>query len=164
MEDWVKVFWRLVGAAVGILAIFLAARIAVELPRTIPADQNATIDYNQILVLLLTTVTVVFAFVAVILTIFGIVGYRNLVARARRHAEDQVKKKIDAAFKDGGIGIERIDNAINDEDSEVRPWIEERIRAEVIEMMPFFVDRILNPVEDDHAMAENEPTDEGEVT
>lgn len=89
----------------------------------------------------------------------GFVGYRNFIASARRHAEGEVKKSIELAFKEGGVGRETIEAAIVTQDSDLRKWLEQRVRIEVIEMMPYFVDKQINPVE----FAAEQPTDEGGV-
>lgn len=163
MDKFMQSFWRVVGALLALASIFAIVRIITSLPKIIPSSDGTMVDYSQLVVLLLSTVTIIFAIAAVILTILGIVGYRNLIARASKHAESQVQKKIESAFSEGGIAVQRIDAAFDRKDGKLHPWMEERIRIEVIEIIPFVVDQTLNPANNGEGMADGAATDEGEV-
>lgn len=163
METWHSIFWRSIAAIFAISALFYTAHLVVGLPNVVSEENKPQIDYSDVIVLLLTIVTVIFGFVATIMAIMGFVGYRNFIANARRHAESEVKKSIELAFKESGVGIQAIDTAIGSDDGDLRKWLEQRVRTEVIEMIPFFVDRELNPDGKKTELAAGQPTDEGNV-
>jgi hypothetical protein len=126
-----------------------------------PQGSKAQIDFSTIVVVLLTTVTVVFSVCAIALAIIGAIGFKNLKSEAGNFAAEQVVRKIQAAFSQGGVALTQIDTEFSRGDGHLRPWMEERIRKEVILLMPLVADR-LRP-EAQNGMASGEPTDEGET-
>ena len=147
--------------------VIIAGDIMFSLLRGAPVGDTPEVDYNAIVVILLTTVTVIFSFCAIVLAIIGIIGFRNLKINAGRYAETQVVKKIEGAFQENGVAIDKIDIEFRKEDGHFRPWMKERIRKEVIALLPLIADRALNGGDpekaNDKALAAGAPTDEGET-
>ena len=165
-KGW-KIFWVVIAVVIALCAIVIAGRIILEILDIVPSTEKPVVDYNSIVVLLLTTVTVIFSFCAIVLAILGIIGFRNLRENAGKYAEEQANSKIESAFKEGGVAIKRIDIEFRKEDGHFRPWMQERIRKEVIELLPLIADRAIisqaNIPENSQEMAPNEATDEGDI-
>jgi hypothetical protein len=125
-----------------------------------PTKSAVAVDYNTILTVLLTTVTVIFTVCAIVLAILGIFGFRNLKRDAGRFAEAQALAEIERAFGPKGRGTVRIEQEMQSDDGHHRQFVERRIRSEVISLLPLIADRINT---DALSMAIDEPTDEGEV-
>ena len=151
----------------GVLAFFFTLAVCViayyavySLLNYAPSERAAAVDFNTILTVLLTTVTVIFTVCAIVLAILGIFGFRNLKRDAGRFAETQALAEIGRAFGPTGSGTIRIEQEMQAENGHHRQFVEKRIRAEVISLLPLIAGRInvdaLN-------MAIDEPTDEGDV-
>ena len=161
-----KIFWVVIAILLASSGIILAGKAVFDVMNPVPSGGNPVVDYNAVVVILLTTVTVIFSFCAVVLAIIGIIGFRNLRINAGRYAEGKVHQNIENAFKEDGVAIERIDIEFRKEDGHFRPWMKERIRKEVIALLPLIADRALG--NGNHGsvvteMAAGEPTDEGET-
>jgi heme/copper-type cytochrome/quinol oxidase subunit 2 len=143
------------------LAVCVIAFYAIySLLNGVPSKEAVEIDYNAILTVLLTTVTVIFTVCAIILAVLGVFGFQNLKRDAGRYAETQALAEIAKAFGPKGSGTIRIEQEMLNEDGHHRQFVEKRIRAEVISLLPLIADRI-----NDEALRMDigEPTDEGEV-
>ena len=162
-----KIFWVVLAVMITICLMVIAGEAISRFVAFAPAKADPQVDYNAIVIILLTTVTVIFSFCAVVLAIIGIIGFRNLKINAGRYAESQVIRKVEGAFKEDGIAIERIDVEFRKEDGHFRPWMKERIRKEVIALLPLFAERIpaqkASIAESAQGFATDEPTDEGET-
>ena len=151
----------------GILAFFVTAAICVlayyalfSLLTGKSEKSSVIVDYNGILTVLLTTVTVIFTVCAIVLAVLGIFGFRNLKRDAGQYAEAQALSEIAKAFGPNGSGTVRIAQEMQSENGHHRQFVERRIRAEVISLLPLIADRINT---DALNLAIDEPTDEGDV-
>jgi hypothetical protein len=159
-------FWRSFYAAIALIATLALAVIAYKLSfgaaAENPTQPSTGIDYTNFVVILLTTVTVIFSVCALVLAILGIVGFRSLKKEAGKFASQQALAEIAAAFDEGGRAQLQIRKEFTDPDGHLKKWAEGRIRKEVIELLPLITDRLSrNPP--DLGLDEDAPTDEGDV-
>lgn len=159
-------FWRIFYATLSLLAAIALCVIAYLLiaAYVTPATANSAvaIDYTNMVVILLTTVTVIFSVSALGLAILGVVGFRSLRREAGKFASAEALRAISSSFDDGGRALSKIQDEFTREDGHLKKWTERRIRQEVIALLPLVIDKITanNP---DARLAEDEPTDEGRV-
>lgn len=151
----------------GALAICFTAAVCIiayyavfSLLHGVPSKSAVVVDYNAILTVLLTTVTVIFTVCAILLAVLGIFGFRNLKRDAGRYAESQALAEIEKAFGPTGSGTARIEEQMQSEDGHHRQFVERRIRAEVISLFPLIAERINA---DARRLDMDEPTDQGDV-
>jgi len=151
----------------GTLAFVFTAAVCViayfaiySLLTAAPPKSAVAVDFNAILTVLLTTVSVIFTVCAILLAVLGIFGFRNLKRDAGRFAETQALAEIAKAFGPTGSGTIRIEQEMQSEDGHHRQFVEKRVRAEVISLLPLIADRINA---DALRMSIDDPTDEGDV-
>lgn len=148
-------------ATLATLAICVLAFYALHSLLIMAPSKNAVaVDFNAILTVLLTTVSVIFTVCAIVLAVLGLIGFRNLKRDAGRFAETQALAEITRAFGPSGSGTNRIEQHMLDENGHHRQFVEKRIRHEVITLLPLIADRI-SP--DALRFAPDTPTDEGDV-
>jgi hypothetical protein len=157
--------WRYFYAAIAFIATLALAIIAYKLSFGAsgePASPSSTgVDYTNFVVVLLTTVTVIFSVCALVLAVLGIAGFRNLKREAGKFASQQALAEIAAAFDEGGRAQLQIRKEFTDEDGHLKKWAEARIRKEVIELLPLITDRLLKSA--GSGVDDDAPTDEGDV-
>lgn len=157
--------WKISKVVCAVLLISILAVIAFNLTyRSLyspPAGEKATVDYINIVVILLTTVTVAFTFFAIALAVLGAIGFNNLKKDAGKYAAQKAIDEIKEAFSKDGLAFNHIDSEFRREDGHLRPWMTDRIRQEVILLLPLVADRIVISAES--GLAAGEPTDEGET-
>lgn len=160
MDRAVRIFYRALACFFTVATCVLAYYAIYNLLNGAPSKSAVAVDYNVILTVLLTTVTVIFTVCAIVLAILGIFGFRNLKREAGRFAESQALAEIVKAFGPKGSGTIRIEHEMQRTDGHHRQFVEQKIRAEVIALFPLIADRInveaLN-------LAIDDPTDEGDV-
>lgn len=155
--------WKIfLSTALGVVALSLfalACKAVYSLLKLSQSAQGPVIDYNNVVVVLLTTVTVIFSVFAIALGLLGAVGFQNLKKDAGKHAETQALNEITKAFSPDGVAIDRISEEFSRDDGHLKPWMMKRIRIEVIELLPLIIDRVQKDA--GKGLAEGEPTDEG---
>lgn len=155
-----RIFYAVLGlvftAAICIIAYFSI----YSLLTAAPSKGQVAVDFNSILTVLLTTVSVIFTVCAIVLAVLGIFGFQNLKRDAGRFAETQALAEIAKAFGPAGSGTICIEQAMQDENGHHRQYIEKRIRSEVISLLPLIADRINS---DALRLSIDDPTDEGDV-
>lgn len=160
MQRAVRIFYRTLALLFTLATCVLAYYAIFKLLNEAPSKSTVAVDYNVILTVLLTTVTVIFTVCAIVLAILGIFGFRNLKREAGRFAEVQALAEISKAFGPTGSGTVRIEHEMHRSDGHHRQFVEQKIRTEVIALFPLIADRInaeaLN-------LAIDDPTDEGDV-
>lgn len=122
--------------------------------------QNSTIDYNYFVTILLTTVTVVFSVAAIALGVIGAIGFNNLKNEAAKYAQEEAIKEIKKSFAKNGAALTYIDTEFQRDDGHLRQWMIERVRKEVVILMPLVAARLESPRPSDNFSG---PTDEGET-
>jgi hypothetical protein len=155
-----RLFYGVLALCFTVAVCIIAYYAVFSLLHAAPSKSAVVVDYNAILTVLLTTVTVIFTVCAIVLAILGIFGFRNLKRDAGRYAEAQALAEIAKAFGPTGSGTSRIEEEMQSEDGHHRQFVEKRIRAEVISLLPLIADRINL---DALRLAIDEPTDEGDV-
>jgi hypothetical protein len=156
----VRLFYGVLALSFTISVCIIAYYAVFSLLNGAPSKSAVAVDYNAILTVLLTTVTVIFTVCAIVLAVLGIFGFRNLKREAGRYAEAQALAEIAKAFSPTGSGTTRIEKEMMSEDGHHRQLVEKRIRAEVISLLPLIADRINVEA---LRLAIDEPTDEGDV-
>lgn len=126
--------------------------------KAVPA--KILVDYNTVTIVLLTTVTVVFSFAAIVLAVLGYVGYNNLINEAGRKAEQRVLDEIDEIFGASGSASEWLESQIQKPGGEYRKFLESQIRSSVFQLMPIVLDKMEGL---GAGLADGESTDEGSV-
>lgn len=159
MKKTISIFYGALALFTTVALCVLAYFAIFNLLTVVPSKSAVAVDFNAILTVLLTTVSVIFTVCAILLAVLGIFGFRNLKRDAGRYAESQALAEISRAFDPTGKGIKRIEEMVR-EDSQLRQYIEKTIRAEVISLLPLIADRFNA---DGDRMAPDEPTDEGNV-
>jgi hypothetical protein len=122
----------------------------------------AGIDYTNFVVILLTTVTVIFSVCALVLAVLGVVGFRSLKREAGKFASQQALLEIASAFSEGGRAHTQVQAEFTREDGHLKRWVERRIRGEVIALLPLVIGRLSKDGLSE-ALDEDAPTDEGDV-
>ncbi|MBP8234559.1 MAG: hypothetical protein KAY22_19890 [Rhizorhabdus sp.] len=160
MEKAQRIFFSVLATIFTIAACVIAYFAIHSLLNAAPANAKVAVDFNGILTVLLTTVTVIFTVCAIILAVLGIFGFKNLKRDAGRFAENQALAEIAKAFGPSGNGTICIEKAMQDENGHHRQYIEKRIRAEVISLLPLIADRLNIEA---LRMSIDDPTDEGDI-
>lgn len=142
--------------SVGTLAFIEVASFV----KTAPPSQTLKFDYVDIATISLTTISVLFTISAIILTVIGIIGYRNLIEGAGRFAKSQALDEIAKAFATNGDGTARIAAEMARDDGPHRKFVESRVRSEVISLMPLIADRLNKEALE---MSLGDPSDQGNV-
>jgi hypothetical protein len=155
-----RLFYGTLALCFTIAACIIAYYAIFSLLHGVPPKSAVVVDYNAILTVLLTTVTVIFTFCAIVLAVLGIFGFRNLKREAGRYAEAQALAEIAKAFGPTGRGTIRIEEEMKSEHGHHRQFVEKRIRSEVIALLPLIADRINVAA---LRISLDEPTDEGDV-
>lgn len=158
----VRIFYGFISTVVAIALSILAFRSVYDLLMVSPNGKAPVVDYINIVIILLTTVTVIFSVAAIAMAILGFVGYRNLKQSAGRFAERQALLGIEEAFAEDGAAISHIEAEFQRDDGHFKPWMQSRIRVEVVELLPLIMDRMSSRAPED-GMAAGQPTDEGDV-
>lgn len=160
MELAYRVFYGALALCFTVAVCIIAYYAVFSLLHGAPSKSAVVVDYNGILTVLLTTVTVIFTVCAIVLAVLGIFGFRNLKRDAGRYAETQALSEIAKAFGPTGSGTKRIEEQMQSEDGHHRQFVEKTIRAEVILLFPLIADRINA---DAARLALDEPTDQGDL-
>lgn len=159
-------FWRYFYAALGVLATAALFVIAYKLIggqlTNAGGTRAVTIDYTNLVVILLTTVTVLFTVCALALAVLGIIGFRSLKKDAGRFASEQALSAISSSFDEGGQALAKIQDEFTKEDGHLKKWAEGRIRREVIALLPLVIDRLPGNATG-LGLDEDAATDEGRV-
>jgi hypothetical protein len=144
--------------SLAIIAYSLISNVVLEVPN---AD-NPKLDFVNVTIILLTTVTVIFSVCALILGLLGVIGFDKLRKEAGRFASEKTVQEIEKSFEEEGAASLRIEREFQDETSYLRRLVERRVKAEVYELAPLFA--ALNRQQDSgDGLAEGEPTDEGQT-
>jgi hypothetical protein len=159
-------FWRYFYAGLALLATvalgIIAYRLAASHVTGVNAGQKPVIDYTNIVVILLTTVTVIFTVCALALAVLGVIGFRSLKRDAGKFASQQAISAISSSFKEGGQALTKIQDEFTKEDGHLKKWAERRIRHEVIALLPLIIDRLSSGA-GELGLDDDAPTDEGTV-
>lgn len=150
-------------AAIATLALaVIAYKLAFGSLEAEAAPTPPGIDYTNVVVILLTTVTVIFSVCALALAVLAVVGFRSLKRDAGKFASQQALIEITAAFNEGGRAHDQIQEEFSKEDGHLKKWAARRIRQEVIALLPLVMDR-LPEGRANLGLDEDAATDEGEV-
>jgi len=149
--------WKVAFCLAALLLLgFIAYRIAYSTLATDPSGHLQIVDYTNIVVILLTTVTVLFTVAAIALGLAGIWGFRNIKEAAGEYARQSVSREIGNAFEPGGAAYEEIRREFQNDYAPLNRWLRHQIRREVTESLAFY-----RPGLD---VDESDPTDEGDVS
>lgn len=161
-----RISWRhfYAGLAVLITASLLVIAYKLTGEQLTPAGnaREVKIDYTNIVVILLTTITVFFTVCALALATLEVIGFRSLKRDAGRFASQQALSAISSSFDEGGQALAKIQDEFTKEDGHLKKWAEGRIRREVIELLPLVIDRLPSSAAG-YGLDEDAPTDEGQV-
>lgn len=155
-----KIFLSTILSLATVSLFILACKAIYGLVHLSQSAQGPVIDYNNLVVVLLTTVTVIFSVFAIVLGLLGVFGFNNLKKDAGKYAEAQAIGEIEKAFSPDGIALQHISEEFRRDDGHFKPWMTERIRMEVVLLLPLVMDRF-QARETKEGLAEGEPTDEG---
>lgn len=119
-------------------------------------------NYADIVVVLLTTVTVIFTVAAIVIGILAFLGPRAIKREATKFAEAAVIKSIEDAMKPGGRAATLIELNFPPHEGPIKGWLEDKVEQQVFSLLPLMVDKFqlksdVGPV--DPAA----PDDEGQV-
>lgn len=156
-----RIFYAII-AAIGALSVaVLAYKLTFGVLKVPQEELSGSIDYTNVVVILLTTVTVIFSVCALALAVLGVMGFRSLKKEAGKFASEKALSEISSAFSEGGRANLQIQEEFTREDGHLKKWVERRIRQEVIALLPLVIDRLKD--KPDLGLDEDAPTDEGEV-
>lgn len=127
----------------------------------IPATPGSKviIDYTNVVVILLTTVTVLFTVAALALALIAAVGVRNMRRGAEQYARSSIASEIDRAFDQGGLAYVEIQRQFEDPANPIHQWLRNEIGREITDQLSL-VGHGGGAGEPD----EDDPKDEGLVT
>lgn len=155
-----KIAWVILRFAFAFLILVLLAIVTYQVTySTLLPDasrQLQIVDYTNVVVILLTTVTVLFTVAAIALALAGIWGFRNIKEAAAEYARRSVALEIGKAFQPGGAAYEHIRKEFQDPDAPLNSWLRNEISRQVTETLALY------PAELD--IDESDPKDEGEVS
>lgn len=148
----------IIAAAVSVLAYSEVHHLLIAKP----SSTGVETDYEEIVVVLLTTVTVLFTVAALILGVLAYLGPRTIRREAHKIAETAVLNSIDEAMKPKGRTAKLLAARFPPNDGPVKDWMEQRIERQVISLLPLIIDRVgvkstIGPVDPDAS------DDEGQV-
>lgn len=126
--------------AIGI-AILAFVQISGFLNAAAPTAKVET-SYEEIVVILLTTVTVLFTVAALVIGILAFMGPRAIRREATKYAEKAVLKSIEEAMKPGGKATTLLENGFPPNEGPVKDWMELRVERQVISVLPLILDRV----------------------
>lgn len=155
-----RIFYAALALLFTLSVTIIAYNALYNLLTVAPSKGAVAVDFNAIMTVLLTTVSVIFTVSAIILAVLGIFGFRNLKRDAGRFAEAQALAEISRAFAQNGKGTLRIEQEMQSENGHHRQLVEKRIRAEVISLLPLIADRINVEA---LRISIDDPTDEGDI-
>ena len=128
-----------------IIAIGISAVAFSEIHHLLTAESLPTAvetDYEEIVVVLLTTVTVLFTVAALVLGGLAYLGPRTIRREAHKIAERAVLRSIQEAMKPTGKAAKLLTDGFPPNDGAVKDWMEERIERQVISLLPLIIDRV----------------------
>ncbi|MFM2237358.1 MAG: hypothetical protein RL209_1392, partial [Pseudomonadota bacterium] len=67
-----------------------------------------SVDYTNIVVILLTTVTILFTVAALFLALLGVIGFNNIKIEAGKFAKTSALEQINASFQEDGEALRQI--------------------------------------------------------
>lgn len=140
----------------------LAFKAIYGLLTSVPAGINVKTSYEDIVVVLLTTVTVIFTVAALVIGILAFLGPRALKREATKFAENAVQKSIEEAMKPDGLAAKLLEASFPPKDGPLKSWMEKRIDRQVISLLPLIIDRF-NLKSDVGPVDPDAPDDEGNV-
>jgi len=120
---------------------------------TVRSNTIEAIDYTNVVVILLTTVTILFTVFALILAILGVWGFHNIKIDAGKFAQNSAIEAIRDAFDENGEALKQIQQEFQNE-GPLREWVRRQIRSEVTEQLALY-----SP---DEITDEDDPKDEGD--
>ncbi|KPM22137.1 hypothetical protein AAJ72_13385 [Citromicrobium sp. RCC1885] len=126
----------------------------------VPQSGSVETSYENIVVILLTTVTVIFTISALIIAILAFMGPRAIKREARKYAETALLDALDKAMKPEGKATNLLKERFPPNAGPTKDWMEERIERQVISLLPLIIDRI-DLGSDVGAVDPDEPEDEG---
>lgn len=126
--------------AIGICILAYGQIYGLLTPVVSPAKVETS--YADIVVILLTTVTVIFTVAALALGVLAFVGPRALKREAGKYAEAAVVKSIDDALKVGGSAAKLMEASFPPNDGPMKDWMEQRVERHVISLLPLIMDRV----------------------
>lgn len=151
-------------AAILVSALALITLAVVHLYAMIDGPvtaKSAGVDYTVFITILLTTVTIVFSFGAILLAVIGVVGFKNLKSDAAKFAASKTDAEIRKAFQADGYAIKLIQSEFQRDDAHLKEWMQSRIRIEVIELFPLIRADLEKSLKS--GLVIGAATDEGEV-
>jgi hypothetical protein len=149
-------------SAISVGITILAFKAIHGLLTPVPIGFNVETSYENIVVVLLTTVTVIFTVAALVIGVLAFLGPRALKREATKFAENAVLKSIEDAMKPEGLAAKLLEASFPPKEGPLKAWMEQRIDRQVISLLPLIIDRIdlksdIGPVDPDA------PDDEGVV-
>lgn len=154
-----KVFYAFTALIASGSTAVIAYNMTSNASERFSAATGEKIDYTNVVVILLTTVTVIFSVCAIALAILGVVGFNNLKRDAIRLASQKASAEIESAFLEGGSALTHIENEMT-RDGHLKEWLNTRIKNYVFEFLPLSISEIKYQAT---AFDDTQSTDEGEV-
>lgn len=155
-----------IAALLGVIALALSV-LAFDAIRdmlvVVPANSAIKTSYEDIVVILLTTVTVIFTVSALVMSVLGFLGPRAIKREAAKFAERAVLQSVDDALKSDGKAIKLLEERFPPHDGPIKTWLEDRINQQVINLLPLIIGRI-GVASDIGPIDPNAPDDEGDIS
>jgi len=149
------------------LLTFIALALAVlayyamrEMLVGVPPQSEVKTSFENVVVILLTTVTIIFTLVALIIAILGFYGAKAIKEEAGKFAERAVIDAVEEALSPEGKATLMMNDKFPPNDGPIKDWMEERIERQVISLLPLIMDR-MNLTSDVGPVDPSEPDDEG---
>ena len=116
-----------------------------------------SVDYTNIVVILLTTVTILFTVAAIFLALLAVLGFNNIKVEAGKFAKTSAIDEIKLAFQEDGEALKQIQRELQNE-GPLRDWIRRQIGIDVTEQLALYSSIQSTSA----AIDEDDPADEGE--
>ena len=158
MRYVVAVLLFVIAIGVSVLAFDAIYGLLTSVPEPVAVQTS----YEDIVVVLLTTVTVLFTVSALVIGVLAFLGPQAIRREASRFAERAVLKSLDDAMKPEGKAAKLLQASFPPNEGPTKDWVEERIERQVISLLPLIMDR-MDLKSDVGAVDPDAPDDEGKV-
>lgn len=135
-----------IAAAIAVALSILAYVAMHGLLNGVPENAQVKTSYEDVVVVLLTTVTVIFTVAALVIGILAFLGPRAIKREAAKYAERAVLNSISEAMKPGGQASKLLEGVFPPNDGPVKTWMEGQVKQEVRELLPLFIDEFVTDV------------------
>lgn len=157
-----KYFVSFLATTIALGVLVIAYSLLFGMLVAVPEGAKVETSFENIVVILLTTVTVIFTVSALVLAILAFLGPRAIRREAKKYAEAALLAALDDAMKPDGKATKLLQQRFPPNDGAAKDWMKERIEDQVIKLLPLIIDRV-GIKSEFGAVDPSAPEDEGDV-